>query len=158
MKLAPLHDAFIAALQRRLPDWRFVAKHRHFQKAHGNVTWLFHIAFINHETDFDAVADVAVEFLEGKKRACIFGAELGNIHGPGQRRYSVASAAQAALEAERAVKDLQDIGLPFLEAYSNPSQVIQTLEAGGTKASLISPIAEKHPGQIAALKGIQHAV
>lgn len=91
MKVSELQEKFIDELKKLLPEWTFVKCNRHFKLKRENVVWLFHISCINHESDFDAVGNVAVEFLSGKERVCIIGAELGNINGSGQARFPVSS-------------------------------------------------------------------
>jgi hypothetical protein len=152
MSVIPLHQAFLSALNGLLTDWTFVDRHRHFKLRHGRVNWIAHVACVDHESDFDAVIDVAVEFLSGRARACIVGAELGNIAGSGQRRYGVASIAEAGVAAARAGRDIAEIGIPFLQTHSSPAHVIRVLEGGGAPARLISAFAGRHAEQVTALR------
>jgi hypothetical protein len=158
MKLAPLHARFIEAFSSELPGWKFIQSRRHFQQKFPGHTLLIHIAFINHVEDFDATIAVAVEFLAGRKRACIIGAELGNIEGKGQFRHSVVCATSADSAARDALAHLKRVGFPFMERFSQPSNVLATLKAGGAAAWLISPLAHLHNQQIAALESIEIAV
>ncbi|WP_284379977.1 hypothetical protein [Litoribrevibacter albus] len=148
MKASELQNIFIDELKVLLPDWRFVKSQRQFKRVEEGVVWLFHINCINHLDDFDAVADVAVEFKSGKENICIVGAELGNIEGVGQKRFSVTSATEAKSSAERMLCYFKAHGMPFLRKYSNPVDVISTLKQGGKEAMLISPLLNQHPEQI----------
>lgn len=158
MSIKPLHDAFISAMKRELPGWKFIATHRHFRKPFSGGNWLVHITFINHPQDCDAVIDVAIEFLDGKRRICIVGASLGNIEGTGQVRYRVGSEDEAKTAAVRAATHLQRVGMPFLEHYSIPGNVLSSLKKGGAEASLISPLEQMRAQQIAALEDFMNAV
>jgi hypothetical protein len=142
MRIVELHKAFISAMHTELPDWRFVASRRHFKKSFPNGLWYAHFSFINH----------------ARKRACIVGANLGNIEGVGQVRYSVNSPESAVLAASEARDHIDRIGLPFLQKYSDPAEVLRCLRAGGPEARLISPIMQIHEQQIQVLEVLCGAV
>jgi hypothetical protein len=55
MKISELHAAFLRELTPLLPGWKFIASQRHFKHTKGAVNWLLHLAFVNHEADFDAI-------------------------------------------------------------------------------------------------------
>lgn len=152
MKVSELHAAFLQELGALLPGWKFVASQRHFKRDVGAANWLLHLAFVNHEHDFDAVGNVAVEFLAGRKQVVIIGAQLGNIAGVGQTRHSVSSPAEAADAARSLLAEFNHVGLPFLERYSVPSVTAAVLQAGGPEARLISPFEQNHAGQVSALQ------
>jgi hypothetical protein len=154
MKVSELQTVLIRDMQALLSEWRFVSGTRHFKRQVGSVNWLFHIACVNHFGDFDAIGDVAVEFLSARKPVAIIGAQLGNIAGVGQTRHAVTSPENAGQAAQTLVAEFQRIGLPFLERYSNPANVLSVLQSGGTQASLISPLQEIRSGQIAALQAL----
>jgi hypothetical protein len=137
-----------------LPDWKFVASQRHFKKNAGVVNWYFHISFVNHTDDFDAVGDVAVEFVENRERSAIIGAQLGNISGVGQTRHSINSPTSASESARSLASEFREVGRPFLERYSDVSTTLEILESGGREALLISPIQQLHPQQVSALRKI----
>ena len=158
MRIVELHKAFISAMHTELPDWRFVASRRHFKKSFPNGLWNAHFSFINHADDFDVTCDVSVEFMKARKRACIVGANLGNIEGVGQVRYSVNSPESAVLAASEARDHIDRIGLPFLQKYSDPAEVLRCLRAGGPEARLISPIMQIHEQQIQVLEVLCGAV
>src|SRR5690606_29810368 len=101
-------------------------------------------------SDFDAIGDVAVEFLAGRRRVAIVGAQLGNIAGVGQTRHAVSSVVAAAEAARSLVSEFQQVGLPFLQRLSVPATTAAVLQAGGPESRLISPLQQNHAGQIAA--------
>ncbi len=152
MKVSELQNNFLEQLQHHLDGWRFIKSDRHFKKVDGNVVWLFHISCINHTNDFDGVGNVAVEYKNGKERLCIIGAELGNIEGVGQKRFSVTNEHQAISSAKALSEYFKSIGLPFLQKYSNPNEVVSTLMNGGKEAMMISPFINQHQEQIDALR------
>ncbi|MCX6378363.1 MAG: hypothetical protein NT023_02645, partial [Armatimonadetes bacterium] len=153
-KVSNLQKIFLDELRPMLPDWKFVAGQRHFKKAVGPLNWYFHISFVNHTDDFDAVGDVAVEFVENRQRSAIVGAQLGNISGVGQTRHGVNSPTSAVNSACSLLSEFREVGLPFLERYSELSTTLETLESGGREALLISPIQQFHAEQVSALRKI----
>lgn len=112
------------------------------------MVWSLHISCINHDSDFDAVGNVAVEYLSGKQRVCIIGAELGNIEGRGQIRFPVSSSGEAIASAKQLYNFFVQTGLPFLNKFSDPNLVVSVLRAGGKNAMLISPFTNQHEEQI----------
>lgn len=148
MKVSELQEIFLGELKELLPEWKFVMRERHFKLKRDDVVWFFHISCINHESDFDAVGNVAVEYLSGKERVCIIGAELGNIEGSGQKRFSVSSSDEAIISARSLCDFFVKVGQPFLHKFSNPNEVISTLKCGGKEAMLISPFTKEHETQI----------
>lgn len=152
MALAPLHNHFIELAKQLLPEWKYIGKHRHFKKASDSLILYIHFSFINHVDDFDVTTDVAIEYRKNKERICIIGAEIGNIQGIGQKRHNIRSISSAKDAIESVAQDLTEIGMPFLEKYRNPSQVIRALEDGGAEAMLISPFIQDHAQKISALK------
>ena len=148
MKVSELQEKFIGELGKLLPEWKFVKRDRHFKLKRDDVVWFFHISCINHESNFDAVGNVAVEYLSGKERVCIIGAELGNIDGSGQTRFPVSSPNEA-ISSSKCLYDLfVKVGQPFLLKFSNPNEVVSTLKRGGKEAMLISPLINQHETQI----------
>ncbi|MGA7296867.1 MAG: hypothetical protein WBW92_05115 [Rhodanobacteraceae bacterium] len=152
MKVSELHTTFLQEFGALLPGWKFVASQRRFKRNVGTANWLLHLAFINHEHDFDVIGDVAVEFLAARKRVAIIGAQLGNIAGVGQTRHAVSSPARAASAARSLLAEFNQVGLRFLERYSAPAFAAAILRAGGPEARLISPFVQNHASQVAALQ------
>jgi len=148
MKVSELQNILLEELQSLLPDWKFIKGKREFQRAEEGFIWFLHISCINHLEDFDAVADVAVEFKAGKERLCIVGAELGNIEGTGRLRFPVSNREAAKSSALELYEHFNEHGLRFLRKYSDPAEVVGTLRSGGKEAMLISPLLNQHQDQI----------
>ena len=107
----------------------------------------FHVSFIPHKDDFDVTADVAMRVdavedllnqvrkdLSGlpqpkreQKETATIGAELGNIAGTGQRRWTVNSSRDVVPVASDIVEALKEIGLPYLEKYSDLDRLLGSL-------------------------------
>ena len=151
MKVSELQSAFLQNLQVLLPDWRFISSARHFRKARGPHTWLFHVSCINHANDFHAVGNVAVEYMSGRKRIAVVGASLGNIEGLGQVRHLVSTLKGGIQSAQNLHAQFERVGIPFLERYSSPAAALGALQGGGSEALLVSPLQNLHQEQIQAL-------
>ncbi len=65
MKVSELQELLIAELKSFLPEWKFVKSRRHFKLKRDEIMWFLHISCINHDSDFDAAGNVAVEYLSG---------------------------------------------------------------------------------------------
>lgn len=154
MNISELQSRFIERLKELLPGWKYIKGERTFKNSVDGNIWHFHIAFVNHADDFDCIGDVAIEFKSNNQRLCVVGAELGNIAGIGQKRFTVGNVQQSTESANSIYKYFEAVGLPFLQRYSLPSEVINTLTAGGKEAMLISPIVRMHKQQIDSL--VQH--
>ena len=152
MKLKPLHDQFIQGMKSRLHDWKFIASNRHFRLSAADHNWYLHFGFINHERDFDVTLDVAVEFMHGKTRLGIIGAELGNIQGTGQFRHGVASEEAADVAAQSAHEHFLSVGVPFLRQHSDRMHVLTVLRRNNAEARLICPIDQTRSTLVAALE------
>ncbi|MGR2806270.1 hypothetical protein [Vibrio harveyi] len=148
MKVSELQEVFLTELGSLLPEWKYVNSPRTFKLKSGNFNWHLHISCINRASGFDATADVAVEFLDKKKKLIIVGAELGNIEGAGQRRFPVISYDDAVGSARRLKLCFEAVGLPFLNLYSDPKVVLLSLKKGGKDAMSISPLPNLHDQQI----------
>ena len=148
MKVSDLQSRFINELQTLLPEWEYVKSQRHFKKIDNDKHYYFHISCINHVNDFDAVGDISIEFKDGKNRICIIGAELGNIEGIGQNRFPVSNDVEARASAINLHQCFEKCGLEFIQKYSDPVLVVDTLKRGGMDAQLISPFLEQHDDQI----------
>ena len=148
MKVSELQILLIDHLKPLLPEWKFVKSRREFKLKKGEVVWFLHLSCINHSSDFDAVADVAVEFLSGKQRVCVIGAELGNIKGVGQTRFPVSNPKEALVAAQNLYCFFEEIGMPFLKRFSEPAEVVSVLESGSEEAMLISTLNSEHKDQI----------
>jgi hypothetical protein len=114
-----------------------------------------HLAFIEHAADFDVTVDVAIRFdalediiNEGnnlltaseKRRTFSIGAELGNISEWKQKRWTVRSPADIE-DVSRSIMDaFVDIGLAYIEKYSNMETVLDVLSGDDKPAWLLSPL------------------
>jgi len=143
MRVSELQELFLQALAKLLSEWKFVKSKRSFVRKSGPIWHHFHISCINHETDFDAVGDVAIEIRKGRERLCVVGAELGNIAGIGQRRFSVHSAASASVAAHEIQSYFVQVGEAFFERYSRVESILETLREGGKEAMLICPFEQQ---------------
>ncbi|MCF9448046.1 hypothetical protein J8A97_24830, partial [Vibrio parahaemolyticus] len=76
MKVSELQNVFLNELSYLLPSWKYVKSQRTFKLKVDDSLWHLHVSCINHISDFDAVCDVAVEFLKIKNMRLIVGAEL----------------------------------------------------------------------------------
>lgn len=131
---------------------------RDFRRDAGQCSQFLHVAFINHSADFDVIADVAVRhhhvenvmneeriYLKEseKKLTSTVGAELGNILGIGQHRWSVASERDIPLVVDGIVSYFERVGLPFLERFTSLEETFKVLSVNGSEANLICPLPEK---------------
>ena len=153
MPVAHLHRLLLDALIPRMTGWKFVSRERHFVKRHAEgVLWIMHLAFINHADDFDAVVDVAIDFVQGNESVCVVGAQLGNIAGIGQTRFKAGGPQDIPDVVQGILDEFQTVGIPFLDKYSDAAKVLSVLKQGGREASLISPLNALHAQKIAALE------
>ena len=138
-------------------DFRCRKTYRNFLRDMGNCSQLFHISFINHVFDFDVTADVSIRhhsveeimnlknhYLKDseKKRTATIGANLGNISGVGQIRWTVADKDDISVAVDEIVDYFKEVGLPFLERFSSLDETYKVLSADGKEASLICPFPE----------------
>jgi hypothetical protein len=115
----------------------------------------FHLAFIKHSQDFAVTADVAIRFdrleelidkhtpAESRNRLqnamASIGAELGNIAGDGQSRWTVARATEIDSVANSIFQDFLSIGLPYLEKYCSLEAAVDAISGDDAAARLHSP-------------------
>jgi len=154
MKIFALQAIFLAELSALLPAWKFANGKRQFKRVEGSANWFFHITFVKRANGFDALGDVAVEFVAKGKRVAILGAQLANIARIGYSPHSVESPASAIESAKSLAAEFQTVGMPFLQRYSDPVIALATLQAGGREASLISPLQHLQAEQALALQQI----
>lgn len=125
-----------------------------------------HVAFIEHSGDFDVVADVAVRFdrveeavnagnallsKRDKESTYTLGAELGNIAGEGQKRWTVASLADVEPVAEQVVSTFAAVGLPYIQNASSLEGALQLLSSPGREGWLHSPIHASRAKRVVAI-------
>ncbi len=126
-----------------------------------------HVSIIAHSDDIDLTADVAVRFdaLEelvhrnsalsaAEKRATFsLGAELGNISGTGQRRWTVRDPSDIEGAARDIVAAFHAIGLPYLAGISSFEKALEAIEAISPRSWLHSPI---HASRCCRAVGLAH--
>ncbi len=99
---------------------------------------VFHISVINHSADFDVTADVAVRFhaVEG----VVVGAELGNLQGSGQKRWTIRQPG----DIPEAVAEIQEwfaaVAQPFFGRFADLNAIRSMLEENGPQARLVCPL------------------
>jgi hypothetical protein len=131
---------------------------RDFRREVRGCSQFLHIAFINHPSDFDVTADVAVRhhpvenmlneertYLKEseKKLTATVGAELGNILGIGQHRWTVANERDIPIVVDGVVNHFEKVGLPFLERFTSLEEVFRVLSVNRSEALLVCPLPEK---------------
>lgn len=115
----------------------------------------FHLSFIEHETDFDVTADIAIRFddlenlvnadnrlLSKKERDMTysFGVELGNLANGKQKRWRVASDADVVNVADALVADFERYALPYYEKYSVMSGAFELLSSNDRATWMHCPL------------------
>jgi hypothetical protein len=118
----------------------------------------FHLAFIEHATDFDVTADIAIRFdaledlinatnsfLSKKLKANTYsiGCELGNLALGEQHRWSVISTTDVDVVASNVVNFFERYGLPYFEKYSTLESVFNLICPNPEKPSLHSPLLDQ---------------
>jgi hypothetical protein len=156
MNIRDLEKDLIKKLAERVGEHEYDTRARgqsfYQQTPFGKVA--LHLAFIEHATDFDITADIAIRFdalediinegsnlltMSEKRRTFSIGAELGNISEWKQKRWTVRSPADIE-EVSRSIMDaFVNIGLPYIEKYSNMETVLDALSGDDKTAWLHSP-------------------
>jgi hypothetical protein len=144
MALGSLHQEVISAVTDRLSGWKFVKSTRDFVQLHGTCKWYVHLSFANYGNNFNVAMDVAVEHLMKKQRICILGAELGNIRGTGWHTWNVESKSSALAAAEGMHALFHEVGMPFLNRFTELAEVLKILRTDEHTTRLIFPF-EKNP-------------
>lgn len=139
MALASLHQEVIAAVTDRLLGWKFVKSTRTFVQPYGTCKCYVHLKFANYGNNFNVAVDVAVEHLMKKQRICILGAELGNIRGTGWHSWNVESKSSALAAAEGMHALVHEVGLPFLNQFSDLAEVLRILRTDEYTTRLVFP-------------------
>lgn len=125
-----------------------------------------HLAFIKHTGDFDVVANVAVRlnqledtlnrarpYLNDNKKRCTysFGAELGNISGSGQVRWTVRALEDTKNVAQDLVEFFRGVGLPFITSIGTVEDAYRILTSTEEKARLYLAPRERRASTTVAL-------
>ena len=150
-----LRKELLLQLDERLRPLGFRKREQSFRRDLGPCRQAFHISFINHVGDFDVTADVGVRhhsvedmLNEGqphlkdseKKETYTVGAELGNIIGTGQHRWTVVDTSDIPSVVDGIMNYFDSVGIPFLERFSSLKEVYRVLREDGAEARLICPI------------------
>lgn len=114
-----------------------------------------HLGFVSHSSDFDVTVDFGIRFdaveelvngqnphLSKKEKLNTFtlGCELGNLEGRGQRRWVVAHSSDIRRVADGISVEVDRVGLPYFEKYSQPAVAYEVLSQDDKAAWLHSPI------------------
>lgn len=157
MSAKELKSALLRQVGDRLVPLGFEARSREqaFVRAISGGRATCHLAFIDHPDDVDVVCDVAVRFdaledlvnasnrllsTKEKSRTHSLGAELGNLAGVGQKRWTLRPAADIAEVAAEIVAAFRAIGVPYLERASTLEGAYELLTAAGKAAWIHSPM------------------
>ena len=154
MTLEELRQRLLARLAELVePAFKLTKRDRTFWKDAGPVRYALHISFINHADDFDVTVDVAIrhhsveDVLNAERQlgprerreTATVGAELGNLAGVGQHRWTVVAEGDVEPVALGIVDWFGRIGEPFLQRFASPAETLRVLEADGPEARMISP-------------------
>ncbi|HEY4093799.1 MAG TPA: hypothetical protein VGN46_20020 [Luteibacter sp.] len=113
--------------------------------------WLgLHLAFVNHDSDFDITLDAGVRFSNVQdaivgtdreaKHSATIGCEYGRLTGQGQFRWTVAGAEDVDAVAANIFGACTTTMIPFVEHYADMGTVLETLKRNDATSRLISPI------------------
>jgi len=155
-----LRNGLLAQVGDRLRPLGFRPRksYRDYYRDVGQARQFFQISFINLPSDFDVTANVAVRhhavedalnqkrsYLNEaeKKQTATVGAELGNIIGIGQHRWTVAVVDDIPFAADSIASYFERAGLPFLERFTSLEETFRVLRDDGKEAQLICPIPDK---------------
>lgn len=160
-----LGDALLAAIDASLRPRGYRRRQQAFQKDDKRSRRIFHLAFIPHPNDIDITADVAVRHhavealsvddhplvrpQDVAARATV-GVELGNWADGRQHRWTLAASDQVEVVANNIMRQLIDVGEPFLDRFADLSEVRRVLEEDGPEARLICPSVERRAKIMAA--------
>jgi hypothetical protein len=116
---------------------------------------MFHVAFIEHQDDFDVTADIGIRFEDveelvnrdnslltklEKSRTCTLGCEIGNLSEGRQKRWAVRNADDVPAVSDAVVSAFIDVGLPYIERLSDAGHVLQILSEDSPESWLHSPV------------------
>jgi hypothetical protein len=117
--------------------------------------WVLHVSFISHKTDFDLTADIAVrvDAIEDlvneydtklnaaeKRKSMTLGGELGNISAGSPRRWTISNVEDIPNACEGVIETFQEIGLPFLQKYSDAAAAHRVLVSSKPSDFHLAPI------------------
>jgi hypothetical protein len=125
-----------------------------------------HLCFMKHDDDFDVVADVAVRFdaleelinrnntgLSEKRRKETFsiGVELGNLSQRRPIRWTVGDESDVEPAVDQILDRFLNIGIPYIEEFSDLRRVLEVLANDGPDSWLYSPFDGRRAKQAVAV-------
>lgn len=159
MTLKELRARLLDEIQDRLASEGYRRSEQTFVRPVPVGAYLFHVAFMNHRADFDVSADVGIRYDEFESRlgrrdkaTATIGAQLENIAGDGVRRWTVQKPSDVSAVSEGIIARFHHIGVPFLERFGSPHNVLEVLSRGGREAVLICPLSDRRIALIDALR------
>ncbi|HEY4093794.1 MAG TPA: hypothetical protein VGN46_19995 [Luteibacter sp.] len=133
--------------------FKVVASQQSFRRATPDGWLSLHLAFVDHDMDFDVVLNAAVRFDEvqegilpesaERRHTATIGCEYGNLTGQGQIRWKVADAQDVERVAQAIFEACAATMTPFLEHYSDKRTVLEALRRNDATSILISPIDQR---------------
>jgi hypothetical protein len=155
-KLRALREAFLSEMSRLVVKHQFDGKIREqsFLRKMPFGRWAFHIAFIPHTDDVDLTADVALRFdavedlvnaddpalsKRARRETFTMGAELGNLAGTGQMRWTLLDQETVPAVAQSTFGSFEAIGVPYLNRYSDLYAALEALSHNDATGRLHQP-------------------
>ena len=138
-------------LTRELSEFQFRAQpaRQQFVRQQPAATWVIHVGFVRHRNDVDATIDLGVVLPQVEKllngagwqgnASATIGAEIGNIVDGRPRRWAVRNDLDAVEVASQMVGEVANFGLQWLEKFSNPESVFETLVPNDRASWLVMP-------------------
>jgi hypothetical protein len=114
----------------------------------------FGLHFIKHENDVDITAHIAIRFDDveelvnagdqllsnaEKRDTYTLGAELGNISGVGQKRWTIVSEEDLGAVADDIVRMFVDVAVPYADEFEDRQRTLQVLSGDGPESWLHNP-------------------
>lgn len=131
--------------------YRTILSQRMFVRRFAEGKTALSLAFIKHPGDFDVVANVAIRlnelenilnrarsYLSEKKKldTYSFGAELGNISGVGQLRWTIRALDDTKAVAHELISCIKEVGIPFIDGAATIEDAYRVLTESEKLASL----------------------
>ena len=155
-EMREIENGLLVALATRVQPQGFVLRrsHQDYVKSTSSGRWVLHVAFIEHDDDFDVTADVALRLdavqdlvhrdnpdlsQKEKRETATAGAELGNIADGRQERWTVADITSVDPVADAIYRTFVGFGLPYLERLSDPRQLLDELATNDRRSWLHAP-------------------
>ena len=158
-KIEEIEKKLLTAVGQRIVKYGFdnKAKGQKFYKWAPFGRIVLHLSSIEHEQDFDVTVDVAIRFdeledivnecdalltMKQKSNTYSLGVELGNLAKGSPRRWQVSSAEDIESMAQSITDFFADVGMPYIEKYSNMKEAMSILGRDDAEARLHCPINE----------------